>query len=471
MDSDQAAAAGAVTGGGVGTAVRAVRATATGRGTHSVPELRRLVEGALAAAFPHRVWVGGRVAERRDVAAAGLEFTLTASTDAEEPLELLCLLPALVLPGLAEVLARDADAEVDDLVVPGRLLRAGGVLRYDAARGTLVLAVSDLDPAPTARGLLEERLAARALVHERDLPSHQRGLQPRLAPLDVAVVGGDDDPAVDDVRARLAASPFAVQVRVSTVPLHGREAPVLLGQAVREAAVSSDVVLLVRRTGRPLGLAVLDADDVVFAIGHAPVPVVTALGGLGETTAADEVAHVALGAAPEAAQWLLDRLASAAAELDDLAAEVRDAGRGALQRARADLDAARDAAQQEAATAAARAEAVRARTRTRLLAWSGVLAVVLVVAAVATGARLLLLGLVPLVLVLAGAYARTRWASRAGGRAVGRQDEDFSEVLEELRAVREQLSTTSSPEVVQRLRATADALVERGEQVLGEVSA
>ena len=46
-------------------------------------------------------------------------------------------------------------------------------------------------------------------------------------------------------------------------------------------------------------------------------------------------------------------------------------------------------------------------------------------------------------------------------------DDEFASVLEHLREVREQLSGTSSPEKVARLRATATELLDRGQRILG----
>ena len=45
------------------TGVRQVRATALGRGTHGVPDVRRMVESQFHVAFPHRVWVAGEVGD------------------------------------------------------------------------------------------------------------------------------------------------------------------------------------------------------------------------------------------------------------------------------------------------------------------------------------------------------------------------------------------------------------------------
>ncbi len=49
---------------------------------------------------------------------------------------------------------------------------------------------------------------------------------------------------------------------------------------------------------------------------------------------------------------------------------------------------------------------------------------------------------------------------------MGSYDDEFAEVVERLRSVRDQLEGTSSPEQVHRLRVLSSQLVERGEDIL-----
>ena len=446
--------------------VRQVRATALGRGTQGVPDLRLLVEGALHTAFPHRTWVAGRVGVTRTEPGVGLRFSLLATSDDDEPFQLPCLLAEDVVPQVADVLDRVHDADLQDLLTEDRLVRVGGLLRYDFPRGTLVFLVSELDPTPTALGLAEDREHARAAVREHGLPERQRSRTCRTAPLSVSLIGPAEDAAVARVRALLDSSPYALDLREVPVHLQGARAPAAVAGAVREAALRSDVVLLVRDSGRPLTLGVFDAPEVSFALAQAPVPVVSALGGGGHWTAVDDVAHVSLPDGEAAAHWLLDRLGEAQAQLRGLADEVEQLAVQAGRTARAELEALRDDVTATGEAAAARAATSRHRVRTRALVVAAVLAVAVVVAAVVLGAPLVLLGLAVIAAALLGARLWSARAMRRGSRAMSQQDDEFVTVLSRLREVRDQLATTSSPETVHRLRTTARSLVERGEQVL-----
>jgi hypothetical protein len=248
--------------------------------------------------------------------------------------------------------------------------------------------------------------------------------------------------------------------------LTGPDAPAQLTAAVQAAAAGSDVVLLVREEGRPLGLATYDALEVAAAVADAPVPVVAALGGQGTRTAVDEVAWASLPTAEAAVAWLLGRLEDAEQRLSGLGAEVTEGVLDAGQRCRALLATGGSQAAEAAEQALERSTAVRRRRRLQLRVGCGLVAVALVVLALVLGRPLLLLGLlVPLLLLAA---VELWWRSPTNRRSsVSQRDADFMQVLARLQAVRDELSTTTSPERVGVLRSSADQLVADGERLLG----
>jgi hypothetical protein len=117
--------------------------------------VRRLVEAQFHVAFPRRVWVAGQVGHPTGTE-HGLRFVLRSSTG-QDPDALRCLVPEDGLGAVRDLLARAHDADVEDVVREGRLARVGGLLRYDAGQGTVVLLVSELDPTPTAHELADAR--------------------------------------------------------------------------------------------------------------------------------------------------------------------------------------------------------------------------------------------------------------------------------------------------------------------------
>lgn len=448
---------------------RQVRPSALGRGTHGVPDVRRLVEAQFHVAFPHRVWVAGEVgrpAEHED----GLRFPLRASTG-EDPFSLPCVVPADGLAAVRDLLARAHDADVEDVVREGRLARVGGLLRYDPDRGAVVLLVSELDPTPTARELSDAREAALAAVGDARLGDRQRPLRVATAPLQVALVGPRGDAALARVQEQLAAGPYDVEVSIREAVLTGPDAATQLAGALRDTGAGSDVVLVVRERGRPLGLASYDALEVAEAVASAPVPVVAALGGDGTRTAVDEVAWASLPTAQEAVEWLLDRLGDAERRLSALSDEVAREADDAGVRCRGALASARDETEDAAVQAETRSTAVRRRRRRQLRIACALLALAVLALALGLGRPLLLLGLLLPVLVLAAVElwwrSPTSRATTNRRSTVSERDEQFTQVLARLHAVGDELRTTTSPERVGVLRTLADELVADGERLLG----
>ena len=447
------------------TGVRQVRATALGRGTHGVPDVRRMVESQFHVAFPHRVWVAGEVGAP-SAEGEGVRFVLHAATS-EDPFALPCLVPGPSASAVRDLLSRTHDADLEDVVRAGRLARVGGLLRWDAARNAVELTVSELDPTPTGMELEEARRAALRAVADTALADRQRTRVCRTAPLEVGVVGGTGGGALALAEDLLVQSGFAVRVALRPVELTSPAAPDLLARAVREAARDNDVVLLVRDEGRPLGLASFDALQVAQAVADAPVPVVTGLGGAGTRTACDEVAFATLPTAAAAVQWVLTRLGAAEHALEALADAVDGAADTAGARCGQALQESRQQVAEAAEQAAVRSEQVRAGRRLRLRVACALLAVLVLVVALLVGRPLVLGALLLPAALLLGSEQWWKRAPTRGRSSMSRRDDEFTQVLERLGEVREELTRTSSPERVGVLREVAAELLAQGETLLG----
>lgn len=448
-----------------GSGTRQIRATALGRGTHGVPDVRRMVESQFHVAFPHRVWVAGQVGAPADGPDGTLRFPLRASTGSET-FSLPCVVPGEGHATLRGLLHRTHDADLEDVVREGRLARIGGLLRYDAERNSVVFVVSELDPTPTALELAGAREQAVGAVREAGLDARQRALALGRAPLEVAVVGGEGDAALDRVERQLADSPYDVRLTVLPVLLTRTDAGSRLAQALRSAAQRSDVVLLVRDEGRPLGLAAYDDLDAAQAVADAPVPVLAGLGGAGTRTACDEVAYASFSTASAAVREVLHRLGDAERLLGDLAEDVDREVDAAAARCRRSLEEAEAQVEHAGDDAVERSRSARRQAQVRLLVGCVVAAVLVVAAALLTSRPLLLLLLLVPVAVWAGVQLWWRSPTRGRGR-MGQRDDDFTQVLVRLHAVRDELTATRSPERVGVLRQVAGELVAQGRELLG----
>ena len=416
--------------------------------------------------FPHRIWVAGEVSAVRHGADGGLYFDLRATGEGSGGLRLPAVVTGEVLPEVGAVLDRMHDADVADLVCEGRLLRAGGLLRYHFAEHRLDFVVTALDPTTTSAGLAADQEAVRHRVAAERLAERQRVLSPGAAPVRVAVVGRPGSPAVRRVMERLSGSGYAVRARVVPVAAAGGAAAEHLAAAISAAAADADLVLLVREEGRRLGLAPFDSYPLARAIAATTVPVVTGIGGAEDHTVADEVAFEAAPTALAAADAVLARISAAEQRLRVARDDVRAQGVQALDRAGDQLAHARDEVEHTGREAERRAAGAANRRYRWVLAGAGVLALALVAVAVLAHSGWWLLGLVALVALVAGFHWQRTSYLRKGSRAMV-AEVSFTEVLERLRRIRDELALTSSPEKVYRFSDEARQLVERGESVLG----
>ena len=374
-------------------------------------------------AFPRRVWVTGRVAASRTTGDGDRVFHLIEQRELHEELALPCVLTADVAADIDGSLNRLHDAAIDDLMVDGHLLRAGGLLSYDFATHRLTFSVTALDPEATAGGLADVRAATADVVRAEALIGRQRSMSTAVAPLRLAVVGPRGDDAVEDACRALERSDYDVELTVYEPNVRGNDAVDQLAAAMRRAGSSRhDLVLLVRAAGRPLGLAAFDSEPVVRAIAASNVPVITGIGDADHRTVSDVVAHQAHRTADAAVEAVLARLQRASTSLDLAMDEVHreaDAGR---RRATQQLVAARSEVHEAALRAKIRAAEATKRRRMWVRATGAVLVIALIVLAVLVSVWFAIGAAVVVVAVAAEQFAGPLRAARKGKGTRGRRD-------------------------------------------------
>jgi len=441
------------------------RPDSTRRPLH-VGELGRLVEDQFHIGFPRRIWVTGRVSGSRADAEGDRGFGLVEARPAHDELMLPCRIALEAADDIEGTLRRLHDASVDDVVVNGHVVRAGGLLTYDFATHRIVFTVTALDPEATAGDLYEVRRAVAATVSGEGLPERQHSLSPAVAPLRLALVAPHDDPSLPEAVAMLDRSGFAFEVAVYDPVVTGNSAVNALASAIARAVGDRhDMVLLLRAPGRPLAAAAYDSERVARTIAAADVPVLTGIASE-EGTVADAVAHQAHRSAVDAVQAVVARLQRASAQLNLALSDVRREADGGRRRATQHLVAERSSVREAATRAKLRADRARSQRRAWTRAIGAGLLVLLVVAAVLARMPLLL---APIVLVV-GAVAAEQFggrllpSARKGWAPVS--DLTFADVLDRLGRIRAQLEATSSPEEVLRLEAEAEGMVEFGQDLL-----
>ena len=171
-----------------------------------VSDVLRAIEDQFHTAFPAPD-LGLRHAARPAHRHADIESPDGRAVDAfvlvEETDEGMRTLPCELLPearlAIDDTLRRLHDVAVDDLLVDGHYVRAGGLLSYDPQRHCAIFEVTALDPQPTAAWLAERREQVRSAASSARLAERQRDLRVPTAPSSIALVAASGDPGARGV--------------------------------------------------------------------------------------------------------------------------------------------------------------------------------------------------------------------------------------------------------------------------------
>ena len=429
-----------------------------------VSDVLRAIEDQFHTAFPRRIWVFGTLRGLRLGTVDG-ESSDGRAVDAfvlvEDSDDGIRTLPCELLPearlAIDDTLRRLHDVAVDDLLVDGHLVRAGGLLSYDPQRHCAIFEVTALDPQPTAVWLAERREQVRSAASSARLSERQRDLHVPVAPASIALVAASGDPALEASQELLGDCGFEVDVEVYAPNVAGSAAGDQLANGLREAALGGhDIVLLLRQDGRPLSLAPFDSEAVVRAVATSTTPVLSGLGSPDEPAAVEEVAHQAYPTAHEATVSVVRRLQRARALVEDTVLEVVDARDEALRRGARRLEQVRHRLAEDIRQATTRTMEIRARRLRRIRLIAAVIAAAVIAGAAVTQLWLILAALV-IPLGIAVAAPRMRTTRR---RPVTVSQLSFSEALAQLSDIGRQLREVSDPDDVVALEADADTLAE-----------
>jgi exodeoxyribonuclease VII large subunit len=296
-----------------------------------VADLQQRIGGALAAAFPDRVWLCGEIVGTPAVrgGGAGIAFTLAESRGST----VLTLRAWLGRPYYQELRQQLDDAAIAELLTVGNLVVVGGWLQYGGPFSSLELKVDRVVRTPTGPGAVtQQREALQQDLAASGLLGRQRAtVRLPLAPRRVGIVaGGAGTVGYTDAVAVLTQSGFDVAATHFPAPLEGAAAPGRIAAQVRAATVGNQAVLVVRGGGEDAQLRPFDSVPVVSAIATAPVPVITGIGHSHHDTLADAAAWQACVSPAAAAAVIAERLQHAERTLEQELAAIRRAAQARL---------------------------------------------------------------------------------------------------------------------------------------------
>jgi exodeoxyribonuclease VII large subunit len=223
----------------------------------------------------------------------------------------------------------------------GTVLRICGDLRTYAARSTLQLVMTGIDPSYTLGVVSQRREAVLAALRAEDLIGVNAKLAVPYPSMHLALITSTRSAAAADTLHELERAGIGFHLVTLDARTQGAEAESTLVAALRTAEeLSVDVVLLVRGGGSASDLSVFDSELLARTIAGLEVPVFTGVGHETDRSVADEVAHTAYKTPTAAAAAIVAMATDARRSLEQVAASVSTAALGTTMRAERDLRAA-----------------------------------------------------------------------------------------------------------------------------------
>ncbi|MFN7151463.1 MAG: exodeoxyribonuclease VII large subunit [Microthrixaceae bacterium] len=305
--------------------------------TWSIAELHEALNGLFVHVFGDEVWVEGELCNMKRAANSHVFFDLVdpgRERDSNRPMLSVTLFSTERQAVNRHLINEGGRVRMDD----GVRVRIRGRLNV-SPRSRLQLRMSWIDPAYTLGVMGADRDRVLAALAAEDLLGRNALVPMATVPLHVAIVTSIGSAAHADALDELMRSQLGFRVSVVDARTQGAQAERSIVAALgHSAAISADVVLLVRGGGARTDLAAFDSEAVARAIAASAVPVLTGVGHEVDRTVADEVAHIAHKTPTAAAASVVAQVRRTAQTIEDAAAQFPVAAHGRLARSVVGLD-------------------------------------------------------------------------------------------------------------------------------------
>lgn len=305
--------------------------------TWSVAELHRELSDLLSGHFGERTWVTGEMRSLKRSPKGHTYFELV-EPDSDGDYNAPKLSVTLFAGRRRKVNAQIAETGGRVGFQDGTVVRICGEVSTYAARSSLQLLMTGIDPAYTLGAISQRRELVLASLRAENLLEANAALEVPWPPVRLAVVTSTGSAAAADTLHELEVAGIGFHVSLVDARTQGAEAEGMLVAALRTAeSLEVDVVLLVRGGGSATDLAVFDSEALARAIAALEVPVFSGIGHETDRTVADEVAHSSHKTPTAAAAAVTAMAHEAQRKLADSTASVSTAALGTLARRERDL--------------------------------------------------------------------------------------------------------------------------------------
>jgi exodeoxyribonuclease VII large subunit len=218
--------------------------------------------------------------------------------------------------------------------ITGETLRGGlkilvkAKIEYHELYG-LSLVINDIDPAFTLGEMAVKRQLIIRKLEEEGVFSMNMEIDFPLLPQRIAVVSSASAAGYTDFINHLRGNPYGYIFYTALIetPMQGTETEsgvITALDKIAESACHFDLVVIIRGGGSQTDLSWFDSYAIAYHITQFPLPVITGIGHDKNLTVTDMVANKSLKTPTAVADFLIDSMANAENELNELSNAIRD---------------------------------------------------------------------------------------------------------------------------------------------------
>lgn len=282
--------------------------------------LQEQVKNALDAQFTGTVWLRAEISEMKQHPSGHCYFTLVEKDSGSQAL--LAKASAVAWASSWRMIRPFFETQTGRGLAPGMQVLVRVQVSYSALYG-LSLVVFDIDPSFTVGELELARQRTLARLEAEGMFDMNAQLPLPLLPRRLAVVSSEAAAGWRDFTRHLEGNEygFRFQVRLFPALMQGEGAPASIIAALDAVAAEAedfDAVLILRGGGGAMDLVCYDDYDLAVNVAQFPLPVLTAIGHDHDYHIIDQVAHTHVKTPTALADWLVERFAAKAWQLDTL---------------------------------------------------------------------------------------------------------------------------------------------------------
>ena len=287
-------------------------------------ELQRRVKSALEGQFALPLWVSAEISEIK-VNYSGhcyLELVEKGGDNGVPTAQARAVVWRSNYPRIAGYF----EAETGQRLAAGIKILAKALVTYHELYG-FSLQITDIDPSYTLGDMERQRQQTIAQLQQEGVWDMNREAPMPAVVQRVAIVSSANAAGYQDFCKELARSPYRFELTLFDAFMQGEAAEESIIEALCNVAARPekfDAVVLIRGGGSRSDLNCFNAYRLCAHVAQFPLPVLTGIGHDKDTSVADMVAHTALKTPTAVAGWLVERMDTIDAWLDNAALQLRD---------------------------------------------------------------------------------------------------------------------------------------------------